>query len=238
MEEITRLVDAHLLWPIWSNSEEFEGEVPEIPEKGEYAWVLITNNHPKSIDNQLDELLTKLGSNTPKDVKENCTITINEEKGPVYIHNKAIIGPSSLFEGPCYIGPNATVRHGAYVRPYSWICSNAVVGHASEVKRSLLLPNAKAPHFNYVGDSVLGSNVNLGAGCKISNLRLDGKEVNVRMGEYKMSSGVRKFGALLGDSVEIGCNVVTNPGVIIGCGSSVSPNITVTGIYPENAKLR
>ncbi len=234
MEEIAKLANAHSLWPIWSNSEEFEGEVPEIPEKSEYAWVLITNNHPKSIDNQLDKLLNQLGSKWL--ISDNYTV--DEKKGPVYIDRGAILGPGLHFEGPCYIGPNATVRHGAYVRPYSWICSGAVVGHASEVKRSLLLPNAKAPHFNYVGDSVLGSNVNLGAGCKISNLRLDGKEVNVRMGEHKMSSGVRKFGALLGDSVEIGCNVVTNPGVIMGCGSSVSPNITVTGIYPENTKLR
>ena len=238
MEEIAQLANAHSLWPIWASNEQLDGDVPEIPGKDEYAWVLITNEHPKSIDKQLDALLSNLGSNIPKHVKDDSTVTINEEKGPVYIHSEAIIGPSSLLEGPCYIGSNANVRHGAYVRSYSWICSNAVVGHASEIKRSLLLPNAKAPHFNYVGDSVLGSNVNLGAGCKISNLRLDGKEVNVRMGATKMSSGVRKFGALLGDSVEIGCNVVTNPGVIMGCGSSVSPNITVTGIYPENTKLR
>ena len=236
MQEVLKIANAHALWPIWANSDDFVGEIPIIPSKNDFAWVLITKEHALSLDNQLTKLLEKLGSNIPNILDD--TVTTNDTKGPVYIHDNAIVGPSSHFEGPCYIGPKAEIRHGAYIRPYSWVCESAVVGHASEVKRSLLLPNSKAPHFNYVGDSVLGSNVNLGAGCKISNLRLDGKEVNLRIGENKMASGIRKFGALLGDSVEIGCNVVTNPGVIMGMNSSVSPNTTVTGIHSEHTKLR
>ena len=236
MEEVLKIANSHSLWPIWALSNELDGEIPNIPPKVEYAWVLISNQHPMSIDNQLKSLLDRIGSNIPKNIEQ--TITINQTKGPVYIDNAALIAPSSHFEGPCYIGPYSEIRHGAYIRPNSWICSHAVVGHASEIKRSLLLPKSKAPHFNYVGDSILGSNVNLGAGCKVSNLRLDGKEVNLRINDKKMCSGLRKFGALLGDHVEIGCNVVTNPGVILGTNSSVSPNITVTGVYPEHTKLR
>ena len=107
--------------------------------------------------------------------------TIDESQGPVVVHASAKLEPSAHFIGPCLVEADAEVRHGAYVRPFSWICAGAVVGHNTEVKHSILLPGAKAPHFNYVGDSILGRDVNLGAGTKLSNLRNDGGEVHLRL---------------------------------------------------------
>ena len=105
-----------------------------------------------------------------------------------FIHPDAKIGDFVRIEGPCYIGANAEIRHSAYIRKGSWICEGAVVGHSSEVKNSILLPDSKAPHFNYVGDSILGSNVNLGAGVKLSNLRNDGTEIYLRLEELRITT--------------------------------------------------
>ena len=121
----------------------------------------------------------------------------------------AVIEPSTHFIGPCFVGKGATIRHGAYIRENAWICSHALVGHCSEVKHSILLPYSKAPHFNYVGDSILGKSVNLGAGVKLSNLRNDGTEVYLRIEKSRVDSGLRKFGAILGEGCQLGCNAVT-----------------------------
>ena len=128
------------------------------------------------------------------------------------------------------------VRHGAYVRSHSWICRDAVVGHATEIKHSLLLPGAKAPHFNYVGDSILGTGVNLGAGCKLSNLRNDGR--HIRIHNLSMDTGLRKFGAILGEGVQIGCNAVCNPGTVLGINCNVWPNVTVSGAHVNDSTVR
>ena len=111
----------------------------------------------------------------------------------------------------------------------------SIVGHCSEIKHSILLPGSKAPHFNYVGDSILGKGVNLGAGVKLSNLRNDGGEVFLRIGEERIASGLRKFGAVLGEDTQLGCNAVTNPGTVLGSRSTVWPNTTVTGIHSEKS---
>ena len=100
-----------------------------------------------------------------------------------------------------------------------------------------MLPGAKAPHFSYVGDSILGTGVNLGAGTKLSNLRNDGKEVNVRIDGNRHGTGLRKFGAILGENCQLGCNSVTNPGVVIGCDGFVHPNATVTGIFGPSSRI-
>ena len=107
--------------------------------------------------------------------------TSNRGDDSIFIHPDAIVAESAVIEGPCYIGPNVVIRHGAYLRGGSWICNDSVVGNSSEIKNSLLLPGAKAPHFNYVGDSIIGANVNLGAGVKISNVRNDRGLVYVRL---------------------------------------------------------
>ena len=157
------------------------------------------------------------------------------------ISSSAKIGKDVCIEGPVYIGKNAEIRHGAYIRPYSWISEGAVVGHCTEVKHSILLPGAKAPHFNYVGDSILGTGVNLGAGCKLSNFRNDGRNILIRdgeTGELLKDSGLRKFGAILGEGVQLGCNVVTNPGTIMGKESGAWPNVTVSGLIKSGQTVK
>ncbi len=146
------------------------------------------------------------------------------------IHPTAKIGDYVSIEGACYIGPGAEIKNGAFLRRGSWICSGAIVGHCSEVKNSILLPGSKAPHFNYVGDSIIGSGANLGAGAKISNVRNDRGTIPVtnKKGE-RFDSGMRKLGAMVGDGSQLGCNVVTNPGTIISPGVMIPPNETVSG---------
>lgn len=153
-------------------------------------------------------------------------------EGTIFIHPSAEVAESALIEGPCYIGSNVEIRHGAYLRGGSWICDGAIVGNSSEIKNSILLPGAKAPHFNYVGDSVIGANANLGAGVKLSNVRNDKGMISVSLPSKKrVDTGLRKMGALVGDESRIGCNTVTNPGSLIAPNSMVSPNETVTGFF-------
>ncbi len=140
-------------------------------------------------------------------------------RGPIYIGKETKVEPGAYIEGPCIIGNHCEVRHGAYVRPGVITGDHCVIGHATEVKHSILLDHAKTPHFNYVGDSILGSHVNLGAGVICANFRLDGKEVKVHANEQVHSTGLRKLGAVIGDKSQLGCNTVVNPGVLIKKGS-------------------
>lgn len=224
------------LWPHLRQRNSFSGYIPNLPEQDEPVWKFFAVENEESFKSQLDKLLIQFGHVIP-DLPD--SVSLDDSKGPICIDDRATIGESVRIEGPCYIGPGAEVRHAAFIRPYTWLCCDSVVGHASEVKHSLLLPGAKAPHFNYVGDSVLGKGVNLGAGCKLSNLRNDGRSVVVRgINGGDLDSGIRKFGAFLGDDVAIGCNVVTNPGVILGTGCAVWPNVTVSGVHPAGASIR
>jgi len=209
---------------LWPSLDESLGRQPCFP-SGEVWSVLPT------LKGQMLDMLADVGSK----VREG--VSTDDSNGIVHIAESAIIEPGVHIIGPSYIGPNATLRHGSYIREYSWICSGALVGHASETKHSILLPNSKAPHFNYVGDSVLGPDVNLGAGVKLSNLRNDGKEVHVILDGIRTPSVLRKFGAILGEGCQLGCNVVTNPGVVLGMQSMVMPNTTVTGIFPSDSKI-
>ncbi|MCS5536252.1 MAG: hypothetical protein NZ802_10395 [Candidatus Poseidoniales archaeon] len=199
--------------------------------KDEPAWVLLDKSNMSGLAKQLEFLLQGIGSNRRG---LDPSVTIDESNGPVHIVDGSLIGPSVHIEGPSYIA--GEVRHGAYVRSHSWICRGAVIGHATEVKHSLLLPGAKAPHFNYVGDSILGRDVNLGAGCKLSNLRNDGREIRIH--NLGIDTGLRKFGAILGEGVQIGCNAVCNPGTVLGQGCNVWPNVTVSGGHPSGSVLR
>ena len=210
--------------------------IPKLPES-QPSWTILDKSSANSLQQQMDNLVSN-HSNSRDLNTFSSSITFDQSNGPVIIEQSAIVEPSTHFIGPCYIGNEAVIRHGAYVREYSWICSTAVVGHASEVKHSILLPGAKAPHFNYVGDSILGKAVNLGAGVKLSNLRNDGAEVYLRIGDDRRPSGLRKFGAILGEGCQLGCNAVTNPGTILGRNSTVWPNVTVTGVHGENSNHR
>tara|TARA_B110000444_G_scaffold35323_1_gene30791 strand:+ start:54826 stop:55521 length:696 start_codon:yes stop_codon:yes gene_type:complete len=220
------------LFPSFQN--ENSGPTPFF-EMDEPVWNILDPNSKNSLKSQLLELLNSMDTSIKF---EQVGTMIDESKGSVVIDPSATIESSTHFIGPCYIGANAQIRHGAYIRENSWICSDAVVGHCSEVKHSILLPGAKAPHFNYVGDSILGKGVNLGAGVKLSNLRNDGTEVFLRVEGKRLASGLRKFGAILGEDCQLGCNSVTNPGTVLGSNSVVWPNITVTGVHPSQSSHR
>ncbi|MFL2962322.1 MAG: UDP-N-acetylglucosamine diphosphorylase [Candidatus Poseidoniaceae archaeon] len=209
---------------LWPSLDESLGRQPCFPTGP--VWSILP-----TLKGQMADMLSQMGAMEREDV------SIDSSGGVVHIDQSAIIEPGVHIIGPTYIGPNAIIRHGAYIREFSWICAGALVGHASETKHSVLLPGAKAPHFNYVGDSILGPNVNLGAGVKLSNLRNDGGEVHVRIKGERVPSGLRKFGAIIGEDSQLGCNAVTNPGVVLGPRCMVMPNTTVTGIYDCDSKI-
>lgn len=141
----------------------------------------------------------------------------------ITIQEGTILEPGAYIAGPCFIGKNCQIRHSAYVRGGVYASDRCVIGHASEVKGSIFFPGAAAAHFNYVGDSILGHEVNLGAGVKIANLRLDREEVEVLYEGKVLSTGRRKFGAILGDRSQIGCNVALSPGTLLKLGAICAP---------------
>jgi len=145
----------------------------------------------------------------------------------------AIVEPGALLKGPIIVGSNTEIRQGAYLRGDCLIGSGCVVGHTTEVRHSIFLDGAKAGHFAYIGDSILGNGVNLGAGTKLANLKFGPGSVKIKADDGKIfDTGRRKIGAILGDKVQTGCNSVTNPGVFLGQASLVCPNSTVKpGLY-------
>ena len=214
------------------------GENGDWPVMNDNVWTILDPNSTDGLMAQLEEILTSLGSSIPE--PQPGTV-FDSSNGIIHIHPKAIVGPGVLVEGPAFVGENAEIRQGAYVRKGSWICARAVIGHCTEIKHSVLLPDAKAPHFNYVGDSIIGTGVNLGAGCKLSNLRNDGRNILIRdgeTGELLEDSGLRKFGAVLGEGVQLGCNVVTNPGTIMEKNSGAWPNVTVSGLIKSGQMVK
>ena len=160
--------------------------------------------------------------------------------GEAYIGEQVFIGEGTVVEdgvmikGPAIIGRNCEIRHNAYIREHVIVGDDCVVGNACELKNCLLFNHAAVPHFNYVGDSILGYRAHLGAGVKISNVKLVAGNVTVEIDGKPVDTGLRKFGALLGDHAEIGCNAVLNPGSIIGRGSMVYPNTNWRGVLPAN----
>jgi len=151
----------------------------------------------------------------------------------------AVIEPGALIKGPTIVGKYADVRQGAYLRGGCLIGDQCVVGHTTEVKNSLMLPGAKAGHFAYIGDSVLGKDCNLGAGTKLANLKIKGREVVVKVDDEKIGTGLRKFGAILGDEVQTGCNSVINPGTVVGPRSLVYPCVAVwPAYYPPESVIK
>ncbi len=138
---------------------------------------------------------------------------IHPEK--ISIGEGTVVESGAFIEGPCLIGKNCHIRHGAYLRPYLITGDACVLGHCSELKHTVLLNGACAPHFNYVGDSLIGNRVNLGAGVICANLRLDKKEVVAQWGKEKRKTGLKKFGAVIGDDTQLGCNSVLNPGLLL-----------------------
>lgn len=153
----------------------------------------------------------------------------------VWIAKDAHVFPSAWIEGPCIVDSGAEIRHCAFIRGSAVIGKGAVVGNSVEVKNSILFDGVQTPHYNYVGDSILGYKAHMGAGSITSNVKSDKTNVAVRCGQERLETGLRKFGAVLGDFVEVGCNSVLNPGTVVGRHSTVYPVSSVRGTVPENA---
>lgn len=147
----------------------------------------------------------------------------------IYIGKNVQIDPGAMIEGPCYIGDNVRIGHNALIRAGTFLSSNVHIGHCSEISRSIFLEGAKAPHFNYVGDSVIGREVNLGAHATLANLRLDKKPIDINFQDKKIPTGKNKIGSFVGDFSSIGCGVLLNPGTIIQKGSMILPLTTHKG---------
>lgn len=169
---------------------------------------------------------------------------------PILIEEGAIVDPGAYIQGPAYIASGATVRHGAFVRENVIMLPGSILGHSSEAKNCIFLPHSAAPHFNYVGDSILGNYVNLGAGTKLSNLAVNSAKdpvtgqrptIQIAINETIYDTGLDKLGAILGDYVQTGCNAVLNPGCLVGRNVIIYPNLSLRkGYHPpdEIIKLR
>ena len=170
-------------------------------------------------------LILELGAQLPAEEYE-------EVSEHVWVHRTARVAPTAYLGAPCIIGAETEVRHGAFVRGSALVGRNCVVGNSVELKNVILFDNVQTPHYNYVGDSILGYRAHMGAGSVTSNVKSDKTLVTVRCGEERIETGLKKMGAMLGDNVEVGCNSVLNPGTVIGRGSRVYPLSCVRGTVP------
>lgn len=175
-----------------------------------------------------------------KGIKE-MILNLGSDLGPdytmvspgVWVHKTAEIAPTAFLGAPCIIGPKTQVRHGAFIRGSALVGENCVIGNSVELKNVILFDNVQVPHFNYVGDSILGYKAHLGAGAVTSNVKSDKSLVTVKTPKEKIETGLKKFGAMVGDRVEVGCNSVLNPGSVIGRDSIIYPTSCVRGVVPQ-----
>ena len=156
----------------------------------------------------------------------------------VWVHKSAKVAPTAYLGAPCIIGAGTEVRHCAFIRGSALIGENCVVGNSVEIKNAILFDRVQVPHYNYVGDSILGYRAHMGAGSLTSNVKSDKTNVSLRDGDAKIDTGLRKFGAMVGDFVEVGCNSVLNPGTIVGRRSNIYPLSCVRGLVPEDCILK
>ena len=156
----------------------------------------------------------------------------------VLVGDNVRIAESARIEGPTIISDGCDIRHSAYIRGSVILGKGCVIGNSSEIKNSILMDGAQAPHFNYVGDSILGKGAHLGAGAICSNLRSDKRSVVIKDNKSSIETGLRKLGAILGDGVEVGCGAVLCPGTVIGKSSTVYPLTMARGVYPERSIIR
>ena len=153
----------------------------------------------------------------------------------VWVHETATVAPTAFLGAPCIIGPGTEVRHCAFIRGSALVGANCVVGNSVELKNVILFDNVQVPHYNYVGDSILGYKSHMGAGSLTSNVKSDKTLVVVKSADEQIPTGLKKFGAMLGDFVEVGCNSVLNPGTVIGRHTNIYPTSCVRGMVPENS---
>ncbi len=176
----------------------------------------------------IKDFIVKLGKTLPEDRFE-------EIKENVWVAKSANVYPTAYINGPAIIDEEAEVRHCAFIRGSAIVGKKAVVGNSTELKNVVLFNNVQVPHYNYVGDSILGYKAHMGAGSITSNVKSDKTLVVVKDGKEEIETGFKKFGAMLGDNVEVGCNSVLNPGSVIGRNTNIYPTSMVRGVVPENS---
>lgn len=174
----------------------------------------------------IKDFIVQLGSTLGDDYQE--------VSPQVWVHRTATVAPTAYLGAPCIIGAGTEVRHCAFIRGSALVGENCVVGNSVELKNVILFDNVQTPHYNYVGDSILGYKSHMGAGSVTSNVKSDKTLVVVKDGQEQIPTGLKKFGAMLGDYVEVGCNSVLNPGTVIGRHSNVYPTSCVRGVVPAN----
>ncbi len=176
----------------------------------------------------IGDFIKKLGPALPEDEYD--------QKGEnVWIHKTAVLFPNNYIAGPCIIGPKTEVRPGAFIRGNALVGGGCVVGNSTELKNVILFDNVQVPHYNYVGDSILGYKSHMGAGAITSNVKSDKALVVIHAGDAHIETGLKKCGAMLGDGVEVGCGTVLNPGSVVGAGSRVYPLSFVRGFVPAKS---
>ena len=184
--------------------------------------------YPWEILGEIKDLILELGRRLPSE-------EFTETGENIWVHNTVVIAPTASITGPCIIGAGTEVRQCAFIRGSALIGDNCVIGNSTEIKNAIIFDNVQVPHFNYVGDSVLGYKSHFGAGAVTSNVKSDRTLVSVKCGGEIIETGRKKFGAIVGDFVEIGCNTVLNPGTVVGRGSNIYPCSCVRGFVPSDS---
>lgn len=192
------------------------------------APLLETSEYPYEILPKIKEFIVQLGKTLSKD-------SFDEVSENVWIAKSATVFPSAYIEGPCIIDENSEIRHCAFIRGSVIIGKNCVVGNSTEVKNSIIFDNVQIPHYNYVGDSCLGYKSHLGAGAITSNVKSDKSLVTVNDHGRRIETGLKKFGAMVGDFTEVGCNSVLCPGTVLGKNCTIYPLSRVRGYIKENS---
>ena len=189
--------------------------------------LLLGTKYPWELLPKINEFILELGPKLDKEI-------FNQIGENIWIAKSAKISPTASITGPVIIDENAEIRHCAFIRGKAIIGKNAVVGNSTELKNAILFNNVQVPHYNYVGDSILGFKAHMGAGSITSNVKSDKSNVQIK-GKEIIDTNLRKVGAFLGDEVEVGCNSVLNPGTVIGRNSNIYPLSCVRGVIPENS---
>jgi hypothetical protein len=184
--------------------------------------------YPWEVLPKIEEFIISLGKTLDKNEYE--------EKGEnIWIAKSAKVAPTAYIAGPAIIGKNAEIRHCAFIRGKAIVGEGAVVGNSTELKNVILFNKVQVPHYNYVGDSILGYKSHMGAGSITSNVKSDKKLVIVKNGKEQIETGLKKFGAMLGDEVEVGCGSVLNPGTVVGKHTNIYPLSSIRGVVPEHS---
>ena len=187
--------------------------------KFEYPWEVLP---------EINDFIIEIGKKLDKNI-------YIEKDDNIWIAKSAIVAPTAYIKGPVIIGENAEIRHCAFIRGKAIIGDGAVVGNSTELKNVILFNKVQVPHYNYVGDSILGYKAHMGAGSITSNVKSDKKLVIVKDGNEQIETGLKKFGAMIGDNVEVGCGSILNPGSVIGKNTNIYPLSSVRGVVKENS---